>query len=514
MPVFDITAPDGTHYEVIGPDGSTEEQALQQVQAQHGTAPNPAAAPYNARQPTMMQTLGASPVGRFAHDFALPMIEAPARLLAKIDPTGGAVEPAAARAEGTYQEAVAAQRNRPGYTAARQRADAVQSGLPNGLGDQFISSLTPALAGIAGLPGGINASNAAADAQTAARDTYAKQNPKSSFLANVAGGFMAVPEGGQARLPNIPPKQVAPTIGQLKTDASAAYKSAENSGVIASAPSYGQMASDLEQKLAALGIDATLHPNATAAAKRVLENQGQDMSLQALETQRRIAGHAIDASTMNKADRRMAHIIQDHIDDYVGNLQPADLVAGANPQQAAADLNNARDLYSRSAKASTIQGLIDKAGVNGSNYTASGYENSLRVQFRKLANNDRAMRRFSSPEQDAIKRVATGGSAASLNNGLRYLGKFSPQGFFPAVTEMGAVATLGAPALAIPAAGFAGRVGATAMTKAAAKRAVDLAALGNTATAIPATVPLQLPRLTPRSAVPYGILASGLPRSQ
>jgi hypothetical protein len=43
MPTFDITAPDGTHYEVTGPEGATEEQALQQVMAQHSQpAPQPA----------------------------------------------------------------------------------------------------------------------------------------------------------------------------------------------------------------------------------------------------------------------------------------------------------------------------------------------------------------------------------------------------------------------------------------------------------------------------------------
>jgi len=35
MPTFHITAPDGTAYEVTGPDGSTEQQALAQVQSQH-----------------------------------------------------------------------------------------------------------------------------------------------------------------------------------------------------------------------------------------------------------------------------------------------------------------------------------------------------------------------------------------------------------------------------------------------------------------------------------------------
>lgn len=498
MPI-QIQAPDGSIAQF--PDGMADAD-IEKVMAQHYP------------QPTAMQTLGASPLGRFAHDFVLPMVEAPARLLAKIDPTGGAVEPAAARAEQTYQQAIAAQRNRPGYDQARQQADAVQAGLPNGLGDQFISSLTPTLAGLAGLPGGLNASNAAADAQTAARDAYAKANPKSSFLANIAGGFMAVPEGGPAALPALPPKQVAPSVAQLKADASAAYDAAHNSGVVASAPSYDAMLSDLDTKLAQRGIDPTLHPNATAAVKRLQERAGQPITFQEIDTQRRIAGHAIDASTVNKADRSMARFVQDHIDDYVGNLQPGDLVGGGNAQQAVSDLNNARDLYSRSAKASTIQGLIDKAGINGSNYTASGYENALRVQFRKLANNDRAMARFSPAERDAIKRVATGGSAASLNNGLRYLGKFSPQGFFPAIAEMGAVGAMGPGALAIPAAGFAGRMGATAMTKAAAQRAVDLAALGRTATAIPQTAPLLLPQLTARSAIPYGILGAGAMQSQ
>jgi hypothetical protein len=43
MPAFRITAPDGTVYNVTGPDGSTREQALAQVQAQHKMSPPNAA---------------------------------------------------------------------------------------------------------------------------------------------------------------------------------------------------------------------------------------------------------------------------------------------------------------------------------------------------------------------------------------------------------------------------------------------------------------------------------------
>lgn len=54
MPVFHITAPDGTAYEVNGPEGSTEQQALAQVQAQHGKAP----APQASAPPTFGQKVG------------------------------------------------------------------------------------------------------------------------------------------------------------------------------------------------------------------------------------------------------------------------------------------------------------------------------------------------------------------------------------------------------------------------------------------------------------------------
>src|SRR6202035_2014026 len=38
MPTFNITAPDGTKYTVEGPEGATEQQALEKVKAQHQPA--------------------------------------------------------------------------------------------------------------------------------------------------------------------------------------------------------------------------------------------------------------------------------------------------------------------------------------------------------------------------------------------------------------------------------------------------------------------------------------------
>lgn len=531
-----VTLQDGSqHTYQNAPDDVTPDQVSTRAQSEFGqgvahldggrsATPPPAAAPAGP-QPSMLDRAIASPIGRGIHDIGGSVISGIKGLEGMIPFMGGdqaAYETIRGAVNKPYEAALARNRNTPGYAAARQEQDANFAGRANsgltttGLTDQFMPSILPTVAGVAGLVtgGSLDASNAAADTQAAGQDAYASANPRLSKAANIAGGFLAGPEGGLPSLPAPIPKQIAPSVSQLRADATTAYNAAHNSGVVTSAPSYDQMLADLNAKLAARGIDPTLHPNSTAVVKRLNDSAGTPMTFQQIDTQRRIAGHGIDASALNKGDKSMSRLIQDHIDDYVDNLKPADLVGGTNPQQAAADLNNARDLYSRSAKATTIQNLIDKAGVNGSNYTASGLENSLRVQFRKLANNDRGMARFSQAEQAAIKRVATGGSPASMNNALRYLGKFSPQGFFPAIAEMGAVGVMGPGALALPAAGFAGRVGATAMTKAAANRAVDLAALGRTATAIPVTPALQLPQLTPLSRLPAGLLGSGLLQPQ
>ena len=45
MPTFEITAPDGRKFRVTGPEGSTAEQAMAQVQGQYSAPPQAAAAP-------------------------------------------------------------------------------------------------------------------------------------------------------------------------------------------------------------------------------------------------------------------------------------------------------------------------------------------------------------------------------------------------------------------------------------------------------------------------------------
>jgi hypothetical protein len=154
-----------------------------------------------------------------------------------------------------------------------------------------------------------------------------------------------------------------------------------------------------------------------------------------------------------------------------------------------------------------IQQQIDKAGIKASaNYSQSGMENALRQQFKSLALNDRAMSRLSPEAQQAVKDVASGSPVGNL---LRAVGKYAPHGPVSTAAGLGVGAMLGGPmgaaeggmaSLAVPVAGEAARAGATAMTKAAAQRALDTAALG---TAPTITAPFRAPTLPSR--LPYGL---------
>lgn len=474
-------------------------------------------------QPTVIDRIVGSPVGRLIHDAVVQPLAGAADLMTKAQLIGSGIPadkitPGSNMVEQPYQAALAANRNTPGYATARAHADKVAAAKGSGLSDQLLAPYMPAIAGtVGGLFGGsLDVANASADAQTAAQNAYATQHPIASTAAQLAGGFMAGPE--MAKLPAsvpTPAKQVAPSITDLKAAARQAYDAADNSGVIISQPSYDSMVNGLKTKLADEGIDKTLHPNALAAYNRLEQAKGSPITLKGMETLRRVAGDAIGASGMNGSDKRLGYIIQNAIDDHMASLTPADVLPGSiDPAQAIDQLSTARDYWSRAAQADIIQKQIDKAGLKAQQYSQSGTENALRAQFRQLSLNDKAMSRLSPPVRQAVKDVAKG---SPVGNILRAIGKYAPHGPVATLSGMGIGSMLGGvggaaegglASLAVPAIGELARTGATRMTTAAAQRALDTAALGNTMLPHVSTAPFQAPAITAQSRIPYGLFGS------
>jgi hypothetical protein len=509
MPI-QVKAPDGSIAQF--PDGMPDAQIEAVMQREYP-------------QPTFLDKVVASPLGRFAHDAIIQPLASGGDLLTKLQLMSSGIPankiPTPSNVvEQPYQAALAANRNTPGYAAARSQQDKLMAAKGgSGLTDQLLASINPAIAGLSGglLSGGnMDQANAAADAQAAAQAAYAKSNPVKSTVAQFAGGFMAAPE--MAALPKVmpTPKQIAPSIDDLKNAARNAYSAADNAGVVISAPSYDKMANDITANLANEGMDQTLHPHATAVYKRVQDAMGQPITFKGMEGLRRVAGNAVSASATNPSDARLAGIIQDAIDRHVEGLGTGDVLPGSgDPTAAITSLKDARDYWSRARQAEIIQQQIDKAGIKASaNYSQSGVENALRQQFKALALNDRAMARLSPAVRSAVKDVAGGSPMANI---LRFVGKYAPHGPVATGAGMGIGYALGGiggategglASIAVPALGELARHGATKMTTAAAQRALDTAALGNTALPRLPQPAFQIPALTAQSRVPYGLFGS------
>lgn len=270
-------------------------------------------------------------------------------------------------------------------------------------------------------------------------------------------------QAGLARVP-----EAAPSVEELGAQAKAAYKRASEAGIKIAPASFKNLKQKIHARLQQEGVDSGLHPDTTRAFKKIAQTQGE-LTLDQLETLRKVASDA--KGSIKPADRRLASIVVDELDDYVGALSRKDLTSG-DPKAAAA-LDEARGLYTRQKKSEEIQNLIDRAEIKaGANYTSSGMENALRQEFKALALNKNRIRRFNAEEQAAIKKVAMGGS--KMENAVRLIGKLSPSDRIGQILGFLSAASTGFIGLAVPAVGTVARGIATRATKRSAAAAEEL----------------------------------------
>lgn len=101
-------------------------------------------------------------------------------------------------------------------------------------------------------------------------------------------------------------------------------------------------------------------------------------------------------------DGTIGSIVVNKIDDFVRSLKPADILGGANPNQAANALMGGISTWNRAVKA----GIIERAIEQAQGYK-SGLELGLKSTFSNLMKS-KDWSRFSQVEKDAIEQVAKG----------------------------------------------------------------------------------------------------------
>jgi hypothetical protein len=288
------------------------------------------------------------------------------------------------------------------------------------------------------------------------------------------GALVGALTGGVTAGMRGPVKSAAGRIENIKQDAQSAYRASEDAGLVIGQPRIKAAVDELRTELAKEGAHPKITPKAFAAFEELEKTAGQHVSLKGLDVLRQIAGNALGSS--DKAERRLAYIIRDKMDDLIDDLKPTDIVAanaGANTPEAIAALKQGRSLWADKSRGETIERLFEKA----KNAETGSYEKVLRGEFKKLANNERGMRRFTPDQQKAIKDAARGGVTRTI---MRTLGSFGPTPTNLVLPALGAGAAgygtgdMTAP-LALALMGSLGRLGATRSTVGRANLARELA---------------------------------------
>ena len=261
----------------------------------------------------------------------------------------------------------------------------------------------------------------------------------------------------------------APSPDQLQGQASNLFQQAEASGVKFKSDYFKQFAEDTLSTLVDQGADTILSPKVSRVADLLekAKDQGRSPSIAEMSILRRQFGNA--ASSADAAERRLAGLAIDKIDDFVEG--------GAG--HVGAQLGEARALWSRLRKSQVIDAAIENAEA-----AQQGVEAGLRAEFKSLyrARDNKKMRGFSKDEMSAIKRVAMGDFTS---NTLRRIGSLgggsgSSRNMLNLLIGTGTGAAVGGPvgAVAVPLAGYGAQRAATAMTKNRADLARAITARG------------------------------------
>jgi hypothetical protein len=256
----------------------------------------------------------------------------------------------------------------------------------------------------------------------------------------------------------------------LKDSARQLFESSKASGVRVSPESYSGFTNNLTRQIAASGLDKTLHPDTYAVLTNLLERRGTAMTFSDLHMIRQIAQDGAMGQVPRDAAKSREVVRQ--IDNYIRSLKPSDLVNAGDVKGAANALMDGISTWAKASRTATIEEAIYKA-----QNSASGFENGLRVEFRKLLNNPDARKLYSPEDVKLIEGVVRGSTGANI---MKLIGKFGfgsgqSANMLGGAVGFGAGNVFGGPIGGITAAvgASAARRGAEKMTERAAQRVLS-----------------------------------------
>jgi hypothetical protein len=238
---------------------------------------------------------------------------------------------------------------------------------------------------------------------------------------------------------------VVPELGDLASATRAAYQAVDDAGIRYSGRTMRRLAADISAEASEMNINAARHPRAASVIMEVTDN-ASSMTLTQLDQLRQVVRRDLMQGS-DRAEAAFGSMIVRQIDDMIDRAAPAGGVEGAGHL-----IRSARQA-SRTQRASealdeAIEAATDRASSSG---TGGNTENAIRQNLRRLITNQRTSRLFTSEQRDLIKQAVRGDD---LQNTLRLLGRFSPDGFLSGALGVGVTATAGPTGALLPAAGY------------------------------------------------------------
>lgn len=308
----------------------------------------------------------------------------------------------------------------------------------------------------------------------------ATESPLAGLFAGAVPGVAA---GVRPRMrgTDLTPEAMETRIGE-------AYGRARSAGVQVPIDDFASRGFQLDSKLRAAGWrpESDSLRDVTSMLEAI-KNQSGMKDLQDLMVIREQIKST--ANPMDKNAYRIMKVMLDDFDDYLDNI-PSSQIAAVQGEEGLQAWRTGRDLFNKQRKAEVFDDMLANMDFERSKFTMSGAENFLANELRKLAKNKKKMSLFSSSEQEAIKEAAKGGS---MQNMLRYIGKFAPTGVIPALSGVGLTAI--DPMFAtIPAAGAVGRLGAEQLRIGDVQRLADMMRTGQPQPGITSLMPTTFSR--------------------
>ena len=428
MPTFDLTSPDGKTYSVEGPHGATPAQAFQILQQHLGASP-PSAPGYGE---DIAKSLPADAAGLVSGTLGLPGDVS--NLLAHGSAAASdylaqkmGFDKGPAPAAPVLPTSGSIQQNIEGATGPLYQP---QTG-PGRMVQNAVNFAPAVLGGpetmVAKILSRVAAPAAAQEGARALTEGTAAQP-----YAEVAGA-LAGAGGASAVLSKLKAAQAAktamgslPEVDALKSAARSQYQDPAVAAVEIKPAAVTNLGTQIENDLTTQGFRPS--PNLQKSVfdvVRELKNPPGPVGVNDLDAVRKALGvisGEVDAVGKPTASAAAARTAVRKIDDFIPNLNPADLLKG-NASAANSVLQDARGNWGAAKRSEQVQTLLSNAEINAASANSGGnIQNTVKQAFKPLLRNNGAKAvGYNDAEMAALNKIVRGtwaGSAARAAGNL------------------------------------------------------------------------------------------------